>query len=88
MTPPKAPPPPTANTAELLDRLGDDPTYLPMAANALAMEFGDHKSWGGFLVALKGHPPDRLIDAYRQAMGPKAKNRGAIFQHALKAADG
>src|SRR5690606_14322383 len=40
--------PPPATTAELLERLPEDPTYPPKAAQLLAVEFDDERSWGAF----------------------------------------
>ena len=36
------------------------------------------EAWQGEL------PPERLLSAYEQAMGPQARNRGAIFMVAVR----
>jgi hypothetical protein len=82
-----------ATTAELLSRVREDPSYPAAAAELLSREFGDRKSWKGFLSVLKSAWEGRielssLADAYRQATGPKARNRGAIFMHAIRASPG
>jgi hypothetical protein len=51
---------------------------------------GDRKRWGALLalseqIWQRKVSTDDVLDAYRQAMGPKAENRGAVFCHALKA---
>ncbi len=84
LAPRRTAPPPPLTTTELLQRIGEDPTFPLKAANALAAEFGDHASFRGFESRLRVHDPDALVEAYRQASGPKARNRGAIFMHALK----
>ena len=78
-------------TGELMARIRECPSYVPRLAQALAEDLGDHRSWRGLHKlcerAWRGEiPPEALADAYRQATGPKAKNRGAVFTHALKRA--
>jgi hypothetical protein len=60
-----------------------------MAAQALCRALGDAKSYAGFKArcdaAFRGElEPRRLVSAYEQALGPKARNRGALFQSVLK----
>lgn len=79
--PPKAPP---ATLLELLGRLREDPANVPAAAAALCQAFDDPKSYSGFLArvgeAFEGRrDPADLVEALKQASGPKARNRGAIF---------
>ena len=75
---------------ELLGRIREDPSYPALAASGLAAAFQDQKSYSGYLrrceEAWRGElNPDRLLSAYEQAMGPKARNRGAIFMVAVSA---
>ena len=74
---------------ELLGRIREDPSYPALAASGLAAALQDQKSYSGYLrrceEAWRGElNPDRLLSAYEQAMGPKARNRGAIFMVAVK----
>ena len=74
---------------ELLGRIREDPSYPALAASGLAAALQDPKSYAGYLrrceEAWRGElNPDRLLSAYEQAMGPKARNRGAIFMVAVK----
>src|SRR5271166_979588 len=74
---------------ELLGRIREDPSYPALAASALAAALQDQKSYSGYLrrceEAWRGElNPDRLLSAYDQAMGPKARNRGAIFMVAVR----
>jgi len=80
-------------TEGLLAALPDSPPdWATRAAGALSLDFGsatDHLMWPEFhrvcaAVALKQFPAEHLLDAFRQAMNPKSKNRGAIFNTALK----
>ena len=63
--------------------------YPAAAAQLLAEEFRDHRSWSGYRAlcdrAWRGElSPELLADAYRQATGPKARNRGAVLFYAVK----
>ena len=63
--------------------------YPALAASGLAAALQDQKSYAGYLrrceEAWRGElNPDRLLSAYEQAMGPKARNRGAIFMVAVR----
>ena len=74
---------------ELLGRIREDPSYPALAASGLAAALQDQKSYSGYLCrceeAWRGElNPDRLLSAYEQAMGPKARNRGAIFMVAVR----
>ena len=74
---------------ELLVRIREDPSYPALAASGLAAALQDQKSYAGYLrrceEAWRGElNPDRLLSAYEQAMGPKARNRGAIFMVAVR----
>jgi hypothetical protein len=89
LTPPRPRPTPPATLPELLSRVTEDPAFVPMAAHALADEFGDQKSVAGFKARLEEawrgeRPAEALVDAFRQASGPKARNPGAVFMHALR----
>ena len=77
------------NLPELLGRIREDPSYPALAASGLAAALQDQKSYSGYLrrceEAWRGElNPDRLLSAYEQAMGPKARNRGAIFMVAVR----
>jgi hypothetical protein len=82
---PKAPPRPApATTAELLSRLREDPANVAAAAELLAREFDDRKSWSGFHAvakrAFEGEiPPEVLVHALARATDGKARNPGALF---------
>ena len=74
---------------ELLGRIREDPSYPALAASGLAAVLQDPKSYSGYLrrceEARRGElPVSRLMSAYEQAMGPKARNRGAIFMVAVR----
>ncbi|MGO9599168.1 MAG: helix-turn-helix domain-containing protein [Isosphaeraceae bacterium] len=74
---------------ELLGRIRQDPSYPALAASGLAAALQDQKSYAGYLrrceEAWRGElNPDQLLSAYEQAMGPKARNRGAIFMVAVR----
>jgi hypothetical protein len=90
--PPAAPPPPLpGTTAELWEHLpGAPPDWVVHAEGDLVRDFDDPKYrpayrqlaeavWNGTIDAW------RVVDAHRQAMNPASRNRGAVFNHALKA---
>lgn len=90
--PPESRPAP-ASTAELLARIREDPRRVAQAAELLARDFEDRKSWTALHARCKDAwegrlEPAALAAAYRQAIGPKARNRGAIFMHVLKRSPG
>ena len=73
---------------ELLGRIREDPSFPALAAAGLVAALDDPKSYGGFKArceeAWRGElNPDRLLSAYEQAIGPRAKNPGAIFMYAV-----
>lgn len=86
--------PPDRSTPGLLAAVaGGDPRLVGELAEALCRELGgagDRRRWGA-LFALAGQvldrevTPEAVLDALRQAKGPKATNPGAVFTHALKA---
>jgi hypothetical protein len=89
LAPPRRPPPAPATTAEAIARVREDPSFPWLVASLLCQEFSDYKSYSGFLARAKeawegSLPVTVLQDAYRQAVGPKVKNRGAIFQVACR----
>lgn len=89
LRPPRAPATAPSSTAELLGRLGEDPSFAALAAQRLSEEFGDARSWDGYHAlcarAWRGEvPASVLVSAYREACGPRARNRGAILQHAVR----
>jgi hypothetical protein len=74
---------------ELLGRIREDPSYPVLAASGLAAGLRDQKSYSGYLrrceEAWRGElEPRRLVVAYEQATGPKARNPGAIFMVAVR----
>jgi hypothetical protein len=74
---------------ELLGRIWEDPSFPPRAADALAKAFGDLKSYSGFKARCEEvwrgeRSAEQLVEAYRQASGPRAKNPGAVFMHSLR----
>jgi hypothetical protein len=88
LTPPRPRPVEPRSTSELLVNIRADPSYPAKAATLLAQEFQDQKSWDGFKArcdaAYLGQiSPAQLVAAYHQALGPKARNRGAVFNHCL-----
>ena len=71
---------------------GGDPRLVADLAESLCRDLGglgDRRRWGA-IYSLAGQllnriiSADDLLDAYGQAMGPKAENRGAVFTTALK----
>jgi hypothetical protein len=89
LAPPRLQPEAPKTLPELLGRIREDPSYPALAASGLAAAFQDPKSYSGYLRrcedAWRGElTPDRLLSAYEQAMGPKARNRGAIFMVAVR----
>jgi hypothetical protein len=76
--------PPPATTAELLGRIREDPSYVAQAAQALAVELGDERSWRGLHAicrrAFEGElEPAALVHALGKAQGPQVRKPGAIF---------
>jgi hypothetical protein len=91
--PPPASIPPPASTREMIERLpGGDPALVPSAAEALCRDFGaarDRQLWPALRslteqVWRRELPAEDVLDAYRQAMGPGARVRGAVFTKALR----
>ena len=75
---------PPSTTFELLARIREDPSHVAWATQALAVEFGDEKSWRGLHAlcrrAYEGElEPEALVHAYGKALGPQVHNPGAIF---------
>jgi helix-turn-helix protein len=86
--PPEAKPAP-ASLPELLARIQDDPRHPAMAAELLAQDFNDRKSWRAFHKvceqAWRGElASEALLQAWREASGGKARNPGAVFHHVLR----
>jgi hypothetical protein len=74
---------------ELLANIRADPSYPARAADWLCAALNDRKSYSGFKSrceeAWRGElSPERLVSAYQQAIGARAKNPGAIFMVAVK----
>jgi hypothetical protein len=89
LAPPPRRPEAPRTLPEVLGRIREDPSFPSLAADWLASSLQDRKSYSGFKArceeAWRGElPVDRLVSAYAQATGPKAKNRGAIFMYALR----
>ncbi len=89
LAPPRPRPEPPRTLPETLARIREDPAFPALAANGLAEAFDDRRSYSGFLArcteAWRGElPAERLVSAYDQARGPRAKNPGALFMHALR----
>ena len=70
-----------------------DPEAVAPMTSRLVRAFGnDRKSFRGIMarvgeVVTGVREVESLIDAFRQAMGGKARNPGAVFMHALKVCD-
>ena len=89
LAPPRPQPEAPKTLPELLGRIRENPSYPALAASGLAAALQDQKSYSGYLrrceEVWRGElNPERLLSAYEQAMGPKARNRGAIFMVAVK----
>jgi Helix-turn-helix domain len=89
LAPPRPRPEAPTTLPELLGRIREDPSYPALAACELARALGDAKSYSGYLArctaAWRGEiPAARLVGAYEQATGPKARNPGAIFMVAVR----
>jgi hypothetical protein len=89
LVPPRPRPEAPRTLPELLGRIREDPSFPALAADWLAKTFGDPKSYSGFKArceeAWRGElPVDRLVSAYEQATGPRAKNPGALFMFAVR----
>jgi hypothetical protein len=88
LVPPRPRPEAPRTLPEVLARIREDPSFPALAADWLASALGDRKSYSGFKArceeAWRGElNPARLLTAYNQAMGPQARNRGAIFMYAV-----
>ena len=75
--------------SEVLGRIRENPSFPAMAADWLSSAFGDRKSYSGFLArcaeAWFGElRVAQLVSVHDQAMGSKAKNRGAVFMYAVQ----
>ena len=61
---------------------------VPVVADWLASVFEDRKSYSRFKArceeAWRGSCRVRLLSAYEQAMGPKARNGGYLFMYTLR----
>jgi hypothetical protein len=89
LAPPPRRPAAPRTLPEVLTRIREDPSFPALAADWLAKSFGDPKSYCGFKArceeAWRGElPVPRLLSAYEQATGPKAKNPGAVFMVAVR----
>jgi hypothetical protein len=89
LAPPRPRPEAPRTLPEVLGRIREDPSFPSLAADWLASALQDRKSYSGFKArceeAWRGElEPRRLVAAYEQATGPKAKNPGALFMFALR----
>jgi hypothetical protein len=89
LAPPPRRPEAPRTLPEVLGRIREDPSFPSLAADWLASSLQDRKSYSGFKArceeAWRGDlPVSRLVSAYEQASGPKAKNPGAIFMYAVR----
>src|SRR5512135_405161 len=87
LAPPPRRPEAPKTLPEVLGRIREDPSFPSLAADWLSSALQDRKSYSGFKArceeAWRGElSVDRLVSAYEQAMGPKARNPGAIFMYA------
>jgi hypothetical protein len=88
LAPPPRRPEAPRSVRETLERIREDPSYPALAASGLASLWSDQRSFAGYLARLEDAwrgdiPVARLIAAFDQAQGPRAKNPGAIFNHCL-----
>jgi hypothetical protein len=88
LAPPPRRPEAPQSLRETLERIREDPSYPALAASGLASLWSDQRSFAGYLARLEDAwrgdiPVARLIAAFDQAQGPRAKNPGAIFNHCL-----
>jgi hypothetical protein len=89
LAPPRPAPQSPQSLPELLSRVREDASFPALAADWLTKALEDFRSYNGFKArceaAWRGEiAPERLVSALQRALGPKAKNRGAIFMHELK----
>jgi hypothetical protein len=89
LAPPRPRPEAPRTLPEVLGRIREDPSFPSLAADWLSSALEDRKSYSGFKArceeAWRGElNPARLVSAYEQAMGPKAKNPGALFMHSVR----
>src|SRR5512135_2632119 len=89
LAPPRPRPEAPRTLPEVLGRIREDPSFPALAADWLSSSLEDRKSYSGFKArceeAWRGElNPARLVSAYEQATGPKARNRGAIFMVAVR----
>lgn len=89
LAPPQPRPEAPRTLPEILDRIREDPSFPALAADWLSEALGDRKSYSGFLrrceEAWRGIlAPERLVSAYEQATGARARNPGAVFMHVLR----
>ena len=89
LVPPRPRPEAPRTLPEVLGRIREDPSFPSLAADWLSSAFQDRKSYSGFKArceeAWRGElAVDRLVSAYEQATGPRAKNPGAIFMVAVR----
>jgi hypothetical protein len=88
LAPPPRRPEAPRSVRETLERIREDPSYPALAASGLASLWSDQRSFARYLARLEDAwrgdiPVARLIAAFDQAQGPRAKNPGAIFNHCL-----
>jgi hypothetical protein len=74
---------------ELLARIRESPSFVTDAAELLARDLDDRKSWSGLHAvcrrAWEGRlPPEALATAYREATAGRARSPGAVFMTVVK----
>jgi hypothetical protein len=89
LVPPRPRPEAPQTLPEVLGQIREDPSFPALAADWLCTVLNDRKSYSGFKsrceAAWRGElSPDQLVSAYQQAIGPRAKNPGAIFMVAVR----
>ncbi|HMB04408.1 MAG TPA: hypothetical protein VKP69_11805, partial [Isosphaeraceae bacterium] len=89
LVPPRPRPAAPRTLPEVLGRIREDPSFPELAADWLSSALQDRKSYSGFKARCeevwRGElAVDRLVEAYEQATGPKARNRGALFMYVLR----
>jgi hypothetical protein len=89
LAPPRPRPEAPRSVRETLERIREDPSYPALAASGLASLWSDQRSYSGFKARLEDAwrgdiPVARLLSAFDQATGPKAKKPGALFMYAVR----
>jgi DNA-binding Lrp family transcriptional regulator len=80
---------PKGTVSDLLACIRASPANVAAAAELLAQDLGDRKSWNGFYAACKRAwegeiPAEALVIAHREATNGRARSPGALFMAVLK----